>query len=216
MFGSSSEHNTATESMKLVSVAVATAVLLAGCAAGPGFTGSGTTDASPGQPIATASSLTPMTSYDSGEDRGVASSEPEHPAADDDDAKLPAPPTTSGRRAHAILTVATRFADAYLSYQIGRETNAIRLAIDQTCTPAFARLLLSQPVSIPPARRSNPADRHASLARATYTGPVSLGPGPPTQIVIARYRTTGRAAVSGQLTIELNEGGTHWRVAGLE
>jgi hypothetical protein len=129
--------------------------------------------------------------------------------------RLPPPPTQAAPRSRAILRVASRFAAAYLLYQIGRAPHWVRQAIRATCTPSFAQLLLSQPVNIPAAQRGRAFDQPTELQRVTYTGPASVGPGPPVQIVIARYRTVAHANVGGQLTIELAAGRGGWRVQSL-
>ena len=194
---------------------ILTAVFLTGCAAASSQTSSQPrTSDSLGQPIATASSVaapssTTTASGDQGSGRATRQT-PEEPIY------LPVPPSPSSPRARAIVAAATEFAQAYLVYQTGRETAALRRATRQTCTPAFATLLLSHPVSIPPAQRNSPAERRAELTQVTYTGPAALGPGAPTQIVIARYRTVGRPSVGGQLTIALRAFGRAWRVIGLE
>jgi hypothetical protein len=81
--------------------------------------------------------------------------------------------------------------------------------------PAFAQLLLSQPVNIPATRRQSVAGQPSALASVTYTGPASLGPGPPLQIVIARYHPIAQANAGEQLTIELARRGGGWRVDSL-
>jgi hypothetical protein len=123
---------------------------------------------------------------------------------------LPSPPSATAPRTRAILRVATQFANAYLLYQVGRDPRPVQQVIRQTCTPAFAQLLLSQPVNIPATRRRSVAGQPSAVVSATYTGPASLGPGPPLQIVIARY-----PIAVGQLTIELAASGEGWRVDSL-
>jgi hypothetical protein len=66
--------------------------------------------------------------------------------------------------------------------------------------------LLSEPVSVPSDLRSAVAAAPSALTSVTYTGPTSLGPGPPVQIALARYHAIARPDVTGQLTIELTEG----------
>jgi hypothetical protein len=111
--------------------------------------------------------------------------------------------------------VATRFAGAYLLYQIGREPRTVVRMLRRTCTPGFARTLLTAPVSIPPVQRARPAAQPAALQSVTYTGPATLGPGAPVQLVIARYHIVGHPTVGGRLTIEIRGGGQGWRVTGL-
>lgn len=129
--------------------------------------------------------------------------------------RLPPPPSAAAPRSRAIVGVARRFASAYLLYQIGRAPRSVQQAIRETCTPSFAQLLLSQPVNIPAAQRRSAFDQPTALESVTYTGPASLGPGPPVQIVVARYRTVAHANVGGQLTIELAASHGAWRVSSL-
>lgn len=131
-----------------------------------------------------------------------------------DSVRLPPPPSPATPRSQAILRVARRFANAYVQYQIGRSSTAINQAIRQTCTPSFARVLLSQPVSIPRAQQHGLSARTTAVTRVIYTGPASLGPGSPVHIVLARYRAIGYSTITGQLTIEVT-GSRRWRVSGL-
>lgn len=129
--------------------------------------------------------------------------------------RLPPPPSASTPRSRAILRVATRFAQAYLLYQVGRESHPVREAILATSTPTFGRLLISQPVSVPAAQRQSQGTQPSELSAVTYTGPAALGPGPAVQIVTARYHTTGHPTSAGQLTIELTALGGQWHVCSL-
>jgi hypothetical protein len=126
---------------------------------------------------------------------------------------LPPPPPATAPRSRGILHTATRFANAYPLYQIGRDPNSVEQAIRQTCTPSFARVLLSLPVSVPATQRHSLAEQAAELKNITYTGPAVLGPGPPAQIVIARYHTIGHPDIGGQLTIAITGSRVGWRVA---
>jgi hypothetical protein len=195
--------------------AVVGAAVLAGCAvSSTSTTGAGSNGRGLGQPIATATSTSSAKAPSSAAETRAATTGAMPPDADDD-VRLPTSPPGSKRRSRAILTVAIRFAEGYLAYQIGHEDESVRKIIHATCTRAFARLLLSEPVSIPAALRGGAFARPAAITRVVYTGRAALGPGPPTQIVIARYRTEGRASVSGELTVQLRSVGTQWRVAGL-
>jgi hypothetical protein len=129
--------------------------------------------------------------------------------------KPPPDPSRRSPRSRAVLNVATRFADAYLEYQIGRHPPPVSRTIAATCTPALARLLLSRPAVVPPGERGNPAYQPAALTTIAYTGAASLGSGPPAQIVIADYRTLRGPHVGGRLTIELTPKGNGWRVSSL-
>ena len=192
----------------------AVAMILVGCAAGSSATAGTAVNAnSLGEPIATASETRPVPSTAAAARTTAPTTTSPWPS--ERSIHAPARPSRTSRRSRAILSVATRFADAYLSYQAGQDAVTVRSTIHVECTPAFARLLLSQLVSIPPTQHDNPAARPAALTRVTYTGPASLGPGVPKQIVIARYRTTGRMGINGQLIIELSGAGSRWRVAGL-
>lgn len=128
---------------------------------------------------------------------------------------LPPPPSATAPRSRAILGVATRFAKAYLLYQSGRDSHPVREAILATSTPSFGRLLTAQPVSIPASQRRTRGAHPSELGPLTYTGPAALGPGPPVQIVIARYHTIAHPPLGGQLTIELTGLGGQWRVSNL-
>ena len=128
---------------------------------------------------------------------------------------LPSPPAATAPRSRAILRVATRFANAYLLYQVGRDPRPVQQVIRETCTPAFAQLLLSQPVTIPATRRQSVAGQPSALASVRYTGPASLGVGPQVQIVIARYHPIAHPNAGSQLTIELAASGGGWRVDSL-
>ena len=163
-----------------------------------------------GQTILTASTTTPPRSTSTATNTG----RPTTTASPPESIRLPAPPPTATPHARAIVRVARRFAGAYLLYQSGRDPRPVERAIAETCTRAFARLLLSQPVNIPAAQRSL-ADPPSVLGSVTYTGPASLGPGPPVQVVIARYHAMGHANAEGQLTIELTASGRGWRVSSL-
>jgi hypothetical protein len=55
-----------------------------------------------------------------------------------------------------LLAVARRFADAYVRYQTGELTPEVRRELDATCTAAFARFLVSQPVRVPPGQHLAP------------------------------------------------------------
>jgi hypothetical protein len=65
------------------------------------------------------------------------------------------------------------------------------------------------------ARATVAPDEPSALASVTYTGPASLGPGPPLQIVIARYHVIAHPDFTGRLTIELTGAGTEWLVTSL-
>ena len=129
-----------------------------------------------------------------------------------DSIRLPPPPSATAMRSRLILRVASRFARAYLLYQVGRDPRPVQQTIRETCTRSFAQLLLSEPVNIPAMQRQSVAGQPSALVSATYTGPASLGPGPPVQIVIARYHPIARPIVAEQMTIELTVGPGGWRV----
>jgi hypothetical protein len=128
---------------------------------------------------------------------------------------LPSRPSATAPGSRAILRVATRFANAYLLYQVGRDPRPVRQVIRETCTPAFAQLLLSQPVNIPAIRRQSVAGQPSAVVSVRYTGPAALGVGPPVQIVIARYHPIAHPNAGSQLTIELAASGAGWRVDSL-
>jgi hypothetical protein len=126
--------------------------------------------------------------------------------------RLPPPPSAAAPRSRAILRVASRFANAYLLYQVGRDLLPVQQAIRETCTRSFAQLLLSEPVNIPATQRQSVAGQPSALGSVRYTGPASLGPGAPLQIVIARYHPIAHPNAGGQLTIGLTVSGGGWRV----
>jgi hypothetical protein len=165
--------------------------------------------ASLGQPIATVA--TPATSS---APTPTPSTSPTT-AARPESIRLPPPPTPTAPRSRAILDVATRFANAYLLYQIGRAPRTVKQTIRSTCTQSFALLLLSQPVNVPSADRSSVAGEPSAVASVTYTGPASLGPGPPVQIVVARYHAIAHPDNAEQLTIELTAADAGWLVTSL-
>lgn len=176
-------------------------------------TGEATTSSTPtslGQPIATVT-----TSATSHAPTATSTSAAGTTAAQPESIRLPPPPTPKAPRSQAILHVATRFANAYLLYQIGRAALNVKQTIRSTSTPSFARLLLSQPINIPSAERSSVADEPSALTSVTYSGPASLGPGPAVQIVVARYHTIVHSDVAAQLTIELTVAGRGWLVTSL-
>ena len=129
--------------------------------------------------------------------------------------RLPPPPSAAAPRSRAILRVASRFASAYLLYQVGRASGPVEQAIRETCTRSFAKLLLSQPVNIPATQQQRVAGKPSKLVSVRYTGPAFLGPGPPAQIVIARYRPIAFPNAGSQLTIELAVSSGGWRVDSL-
>jgi hypothetical protein len=125
------------------------------------------------------------------------------------------PPSPTAPRSRAILLVASRFARAYLLYQIGRSSPSVTATIRATCTRPFGRLLLARPATVPRGSRRDPAYEPATLTSITYTGKVTLGPGPPVEIVVATYHTIGHPNVGGRLTIHLAASRGGWRVAAL-
>ena len=67
-------------------------------------------------------------------------------AADTQTAALAASPSGPGFSTAGMLAAAREFSSAYMSYRAGRESGWVRAAIQWTCTPAFARSLLAQPL----------------------------------------------------------------------
>jgi hypothetical protein len=193
------------------------AVAIAGCGtvSSSGETTTRGAAASLGQPIATVSAPAPIPGAAPSAAPTAATSTSGSAAPAPESIRLPPPPHPAAPRSRAILRVATRFARAYLLYQIGREPRAVRQAIRSTCTPSFARLLLAQPVNVPSGQRSAIAAAESALGGVTYTGPASLGPGPPVQIVVARYHAIADPTRTGQLIIELTAAGGGWLVSSL-
>ena len=56
---------------------------------------------------------------------------------------------------------------------------------------------------------------NGTSSRQSLAIQTSLGPGPPVQIVLARYHTVGQPNVGGQLTIEVTATKSGWRVSSL-
>lgn len=94
------------------------------------------------------------------------------------------------------MSVAHRFADAYLAYQVGRDTPAVQAVLRATCTPRFAALLSGSPVG--------------ASYEPFHVDAVSYRP-PST--VVARF--SNRQREHGTLHIHLQTGTGEWRVAGL-
>ena len=187
-----------------------TTLAIAGCGtiASSGETTTGGTAAVLGQPIATVATRATSTA--------PAPTNPStSPATQPESIRLPPPPTAAAPRSRAILDVATRFANAYLLYQIGRAPQSVKQTIRLTCTQLFARLLLSEPVNVPSTDWSSVADEPSVLTSVTYTGPASIGPGPPVQIVVARYSAVDHPTDAEQLTIELTAADGGWLVTSL-
>ena len=184
---------------------------IAGCGtvSSPGEPTTNGVAASLGQPIATVT--TPATSSTP----TATDVSPPTAAAQPESIRLPPAPSPTAPRSQAIRRVATRFANAYLLYQLGHAPRTVKKTIRSTCTPSLAGLLLSQPVNVPEAERSSVASEPSELASVTYTGPASLGPSPPVQIVIARYHAITHPSVTGHLTIELSGAGRRWLVTSI-
>ncbi len=79
----------------------------------------------------------------------------------------PGPPAP-GSAVAMRLTVARRFADAYMTYQIGRLSPGVRHTIEQTCTRAFARLLLEHPARLAPSLLAHPHDIEVFRVAGVY------------------------------------------------
>ena len=108
-----------------------------------------------------------------------------------------------------MLAVARRFAVAYMPYQIGRLSPWVRVAIEQTCTGAFARYLLAHPAQLAPSLAAHPQDIE------TYrVASVSLVPGVNT--VGVSYVSEQDSADTGAFVVTLASQHGRWRVAGLE
>jgi hypothetical protein len=191
-------------------IALLTTMAIAGCGtvSSPIEPTTRSAAASLGQPIATVTTP-PTSSIPTATDASAPT------AAEPESIRLPPPPAPTAPRSRTILRVATRFANAYLLYQVGHAPQTVKKTIRSTSTPSFARLLLAQPVNIPNAERSSVAVEPSALASVAYTGPASLGPGPPVQIVVARYHAIAQRNVTGQLTIELTAADGNWLVLGL-
>ena len=109
----------------------------------------------------------------------------------------------------AMLAVSRRFAVAYMPYQIGTLSQWARVAIEQTCTLAFARYLLARPAQLAPSLAAHPKDIE------TYrVAGVNLVPGVDT--VEVGYVSAQDSADTGAFLVTLVNRHGRWRVAGLE
>ena len=108
-----------------------------------------------------------------------------------------------------MLTVAARFAAAYMPYQIGRLPSWARAAIKRTCTPAFAHYLLSRPAEEAPLLSAHPADaetyRVASVNLAAGSNRASVS-----------YVSDQDRADTGAFLLTLAHRHGRWLVAALE
>ena len=108
-----------------------------------------------------------------------------------------------------MLAVADRFAVAYMPYQAGQLPRWVRLAIDQTCTRAFARYLLAQPAQLTPPQAAHPnvieTYKVASVELAGDAHTVAVG-----------YVSEQDSADTGEFLLRLVEEHGRWLVARLE
>ena len=96
-----------------------------------------------------------------------------------------------------------------MPYQIGRLPEWARVAIEQTCTEAFARYLLAHPALLAPSLAAHPRDIE------TYrVAGVNVVPGVNT--VEVSYVSAQDSADTGAFILTLVNWHGRWRVAGLE
>jgi hypothetical protein len=113
-------------------------------------------------------------------------------------------PGGSGTRAGAA--VATRFARAYLRYQVGALSEAEQERLLRSATPRFGRELLRAPVRVPPGSRPG-RERVlgvSSIRASLFQGEVALlagvliaGPAGTHPLRVVLLRRTGRWLVTG-------------------
>lgn len=192
--------------------ALVAAAALAGCGASHDpATASDSSTVEMGRPIATAPFGPTSTARAA---QHVAPTSTKRTRAPAEHIQLPPTPQTTPT-ARGIRRIATTFAQAYLAYQVGHDSPPVLAGLRATCTPKFAAELISQPASVPPAQRNNPAFAPATVTGVTYGGLASFRAGRPLQIVLAGYRTNAQPPVRGTLVIELSQGSHGWRVTGV-
>ncbi len=114
----------------------------------------------------------------------------------------------SGSPLAARLTVARRFSDAYMAYQVARLSPRVRETIKHTCTPGFARFLLSHPVVLPPALIAHP--RYLEVFRVA-----SVNPGPGDQVSVS-YVSEQLRSDTGAFLLRLTLRDGRWLISSLD
>lgn len=114
----------------------------------------------------------------------------------------------SGSPLAARLAVARRFSDAYMAYQVARLSPRVGETIKQTCTPAFARSLLSHPVVLPPALIAHP--RYLEVFRVA-----SVNPGPDGQVSVS-YVSEQLRSDTGAFLLRLTRRAGRWLISSLD
>jgi hypothetical protein len=111
-----------------------------------------------------------------------------------------------------ILAVAHRFAAADMSYEVDEVGPAVRSAITQTCTRAFAAALLDHRASLPPGVSVNQVRQ-----RLVTVQPLERLPGAAEVLATVRGAKRGRqAGAAGAFELRLLPRSGGWRVAGLD
>jgi hypothetical protein len=108
-----------------------------------------------------------------------------------------------------MLAVARSFAVAYMPYQVGRLPQWARTAIEETCTPAFARYLLDQPAQLTPLQAAHPKTIE------TYRV-ASVEPAGAPETVAVNYVAEQDSADTGEFVLRLVSEDGRWLVARLE
>jgi hypothetical protein len=122
-----------------------------------------------------------------------------------DPERPPSPRSSAG----AMLAVATRFAAAYMPYQVGRSPGWARAAITRTCTPAFGHYLLARP-----AEQSPLLSAHPKAAETYRVASVNLAAG--SNRVSVSYVSQQDRSDTGAFLLTLAQRHGHWLVAALE
>jgi hypothetical protein len=105
-----------------------------------------------------------------------------------------------------VLAIARRFATADMSYEVGALGPAVRRAITQTCTAAFASELLFQRPRLPPGVSAGQVRQR--LARVTALERLTRA-----AIVLAEVQSVRRGGAPGAFELRLVPRPGGWRVA---
>jgi hypothetical protein len=120
---------------------------------------------------------------------------------------LGAEPSAPAAGKAANVRTARRFTMAFLQYQVGRLSPAVRRAIQATTTPSFARTLLSEPPRLPHGVQPPPLPRVQSIepTAGSQAGAVA--------VVVELLAPTGEMRA---ITESLSRSHQEWRISGLE
>ncbi len=117
------------------------------------------------------------------------------------------PSAAASRALAARLVVARRFSVAYMPYQIGRLSRSVRVTIEQTCTPAFARFLLQNPVRLPPSLLAHPKDIEVYRV-------ANVNPGPGDEIAV-NFVSEQLSSDTGAFLLSMTSAHGRWLVSAL-